>query len=113
DRLLRRGRDRAARDDADLGTLVADERGAVADRHRLFTDEADEAALHAIARLLEVAAGAEEAAFLPAARAARLGDGPAEARFQRRGVLVHVLAVEMQARLQPQGIARTQADRLD
>jgi hypothetical protein len=85
----------------------------MAHRHRFLAFQPPEISGGSFARLAQIDVGPGESALFRAARAARARDRPAEARFHHRGVGIHVLAVEVQAGLQAQGVARAQADRPD
>src|SRR5690606_4008985 len=82
--------------------------GALAGRRTALGLDADADARRSVAQLALDALGAGEAALLATA----LLNRPDEARLHRRGHLVQLMAVEAEAGLQPQRVARTQADRL-
>ena len=85
----------------------------MAHRHRFLTFQPPQLSRRSFARLAQIDVGPGESAWLRAARPARARDRPAEARFHCRGVGVHVLPVEVKTSLEPQRVARAQADRPD
>jgi hypothetical protein len=88
---------------------VVDEVRAFAHRHALEADEADPLDRRAVGELPAIALGAGIAAGALAAGPAHLLDRPGEAGLDRRGGGVDVVAVEAQARLEPQRVARAEA----
>ena len=103
-----RGREAARRDLAD--DLAADRDLRALARDRLAVGQkTDPLARRAFGDLLLDDRGAGEAALL----AALLADAPQQARLDRRGRGVDVVAVEAEAGFEAQRIARAQADRLD
>ena len=82
--------------------------GALARRRASVGPDADALPLGAIGQLVLNALGAGEAALA----APPLLDRPGEARLDGAGGLVDVVAVEAEARLQAQRVARAEADRL-
>src|SRR5262249_2119465 len=105
DRRIDAGRKAAARDDTDF-TAVRENGGALARRLAALGANADAFARRTILQLTEDARRAREIAGLAAA----LLDRPLERRFDRAGRLVNVVAVEAEARLEAQRIARTESD---
>ena len=103
-----RGREAARRDLADDLAADRDLRALARDRLALG-QEADALARRALGDLLLDDRGAGEAAL----HAALLADAPQQARLDRRGRGVDVVAVEAEAGLEAQRIARAQPDRLD
>src|SRR6185503_16452329 len=95
----------AARHLPDDGVALDDVVAVPRDRARLGGDaEPDEAALHALGLLLGEHIAPEERSLVEL-------DGPAEAGLERRGRVVDVVAVQRQLRLEPQRVARAEADR--
>src|SRR5688572_21339791 len=103
DRALQRGRERAA------GHLTFADAGhddflMAAQHAAIFEHESDQLARHAAAPLRFERRAADEIAICRVER-----NRPRNARFQRREVLVHVVAVEIHAGFEPQRIARAQS----
>mmetsp|Transcript_21803 Transcript_21803/g.85364 ORF Transcript_21803/g.85364 Transcript_21803/m.85364 type:complete len:361 (+) Transcript_21803:556-1638(+) len=112
-RLVDRRAERAAGDDADLGAVGGDDLGALAHRHALLANEADALARRPVRELGVDDGRAGVATGTGATGAAHLLDRPGDARLDRRGGGVDVVAVQAQAGFQAQRIARAQADGLD
>ena len=74
--------------------------------------QADQLARHAGGLLRLQRGAADELARLPGGRLVQ-GHRPAQGGFPRGGRFIHVLAVEVHARFQAQGVARAQAGRFD
>ena len=98
---------------AELVAVGVDDDGAFAHRHPLQADQADPLGGRAGGELAVDHRGAGVAAVARAAGAPHLLDRPGEAGFDRRGGRVDVVAVQAQAGLQAQRVARAQADRAD
>ena len=96
-------------DEADPRAVRRQDLGAVAHRRAAQRAEADALARRAVA---QARAGCARRPESRRRRAASLGDGEGEVGLDRRGGLVEVVAVERQARLQAERIARAEADRL-
>src|SRR5688500_5970009 len=110
DGALGRRRNRTAGHDAGLLARRIDKLRAVPYRSRVRADQPDQAPRHAFAGLAQVDLGARKATLLLAACAARRRNRPAEARFERRRALVHVLSVKVQTGFEPQRVARAEPD---
>src|SRR5690606_32072131 len=108
DRMAERWREAAAGDAADFLVAEIDQR-ALARGQAAFERETDALRVGPVFDQTEDALGARKAAV----GAATLADREAEAGGDRVGVGRKILPVERQPRLQPQRIARAEADRLD
>ena len=107
DVLLEHGRESATGDLANLGAVGCEDLGP-GSRGRAFANLEADASLGDGRGCLELRlddVAADEIALL----AAGLADGPGQAGFDGTNVLVEVVAVEAQARLQAEGIARAEA----
>src|SRR5690606_12036444 len=108
DRRIDAGAEAARRDRADLLALVVQHFGAFAGRRAAFGPDAGQLAADAVSELLLYDRRAGKAAFLAAA----LRDRPVESGLDRRRRGVDVVAVQAEAGLEAQGIARAESDRL-
>src|SRR5262249_25314282 len=99
--------------DRRLRMLVAIKPGAAAHRGSVLRTQPDPAAGAALGKLPQDDLGAGKAARACPAWAAALPDRPFESRFDRRGALVEIGAVEAQARLEAQAVPGAEADRRD
>src|SRR6185295_17259286 len=109
DRLADARADRAAGDAADRDADVVDDRCAFAHRRTFGADQADALSLRAAAELALDRRRARVAAGTVAAGSAHFLDRPGQAGFDRRRGRVDLVAVEAQARLQAQRVARAEA----
>ena len=108
DRAVDAGSEAARGDDAERVAEQRQDLGALARRRAAVRLDADAAALGAVGQLVLDALGAGEAALAAAALLHR----PDEIGLDRARRLVDVVAIEAEARLQAQRVARAEPDRL-